>query len=165
MVASNASTSTGLTVTKPSDREVVLTRTFDAPRALVFQAYTDPNHIPHWWGRKRLSTIVDRMDVRPGGAWRFVQRGPGGGEEHGFHGEYREVTPPERLVYTFEYEGTPGHVVEDTVTFEEHDGRTTVRVACLFRTPEDRDGMLQAGMEIGAAESWDRLAEHLGGML
>lgn len=148
------------TLTTPSDREIVMTRVFDAPRALLFKVFLDPECIPHWWGQRDTTTIVDQMDVRPGGAWRYVQRGPGG-EEYAFRGEYREIVPPERIVYTFEFEPMPGHIVVDTVTLTERDGRTTMTVASLFATQEDRDGMLASGMEAGAAESWDRLAEYL----
>ena len=94
MAATNSDT---LTLTLPSDREIVMTRLFDAPRELVFKAYTDPAMVPHWWGQRGATTTVDKMDVRPGGAWRFVQRGPDG-SEFAFNGEYREIVPPERLV-------------------------------------------------------------------
>jgi uncharacterized protein YndB with AHSA1/START domain len=148
------------TFTQPSDREIVMSRVFDAPRELVFAAYTDPQHIPHWWGPRNMTTIVDRMDVRPSGVWRYIHKGPDG-EEYGFNGEYREVVPPERLVSTFEFEGMPGHIVVDTAVFEEQDGKTKVTVTSHFRSREDRDGMLESGMESGATESWDRLAELL----
>jgi uncharacterized protein YndB with AHSA1/START domain len=148
------------TLTTPSDREIVMSRVFDAPRALLFKVFLDPESIPHWWGPRGTTTIVDQMDVRPGGAWRYVHRGPDGSES-GFRGEYREIVPPERIVYSFEWEPMPGHVVVDTVTLTEHDGRTTMTVTSLFDTREDRDGMLASGMEGGAAESWDRLAEYL----
>ncbi|HEX2283179.1 MAG TPA: SRPBCC family protein [Thermomicrobiales bacterium] len=147
-------------LTMPSDREITMTRVFDAPRELVFQAHTDPQHVQHWWGQRGSTTIVDTMDVRPGGAWRFVQRDPEG-NEYGFRGEYREVVPPERLVYTFEFEGMPGHILVETITFEEHDGKTRLTSTSLFTSVEDRDGMLESGMESGAIESWDRLAELL----
>jgi uncharacterized protein YndB with AHSA1/START domain len=153
---SNATT----TITTPSDRAISMTRVFDAPRELVFQAHTDSQHVPHWWGPRRFTTTVVTMDVRPGGAWRFVHRDPEG-NEYGFRGEYREVVPPERLVYTFEFEGMPGHILVETITFEEHDGKTTVTSTSLFDSIEDRDGMLESGMESGAIESWDRLAELL----
>jgi uncharacterized protein YndB with AHSA1/START domain len=146
------------TFSQPSEREIRMSRVFDAPRELVLQAHTDPAHIPQWWGQRRSTTIVDTLDVRPGGAWRFIQRDPEG-NEYAFRGEFREIVPPERLVYTFEFEGMPGHVVVETVTFEERDGRTTVTSTSLFDSVEDRDGMLESGMEAGANESWDRLAE------
>jgi uncharacterized protein YndB with AHSA1/START domain len=148
-------------LTMPSDREVSMTRVFNAPRELVFAAYTDPRHVPNWWGLRRSTTIVDKMDVRPGGLWRYIQREPDGAE-YGFNGEYREVVPPERLVYTFEFEGLPGHVVVDTVTFEEEEnGKTRVTALSLFANVEDRDGMVSSGMEFGANQSWDRLEELL----
>jgi len=147
-------------LTTPSDREITMTRVFDAPRELVFQAHIDPRHVPHWWGQRGSTTIVDTMDVRPGGAWRFVQR-DADGTEYGFRGEYREVVPPERLVYTFEFEGMPGHILVETITFEELDGKTRLTTTSVFTSVEDRDGMLESGMESGAIESWDRLAELL----
>jgi uncharacterized protein YndB with AHSA1/START domain len=148
------------TFATPSDREITMTRVFDAPRELVFAAHTDAQHVQNWWGQRNSTTIVDVLDVRPGGAWRFVQRDPEG-NEYGFRGEFREVVPPERLVYTFEFEGMPGHIVVDTITFEEHDGKTTILSTSLFESVEDRDGMLESGMESRATESWDRLAELL----
>jgi uncharacterized protein YndB with AHSA1/START domain len=156
----DAKKSAVLKLTLPSDREIIIERIFDALRELVFKAYTDPNLIPQWWGPRGYTTTVDRMDVRLGGIWRFVQRGPDG-NEYAFNGAYREIVPPERLAYTFEFEAMPGHVLLETVTFEEHDGKTKVTATALFDTVEDRDGMLKSGMEEGAAESWDRLAEHL----
>ena len=143
----------------PSDLEVVMKRIFDAPRELVFKVYTDPQHIPNWWGPRSLTTRVDRMDVRPGGAWRYVQSGEDG--TYGFHGEFLEVVPPEKLVYTFEFEGMPGHVVTETVALEDLDGKTLVTVVSRFDTKEERDGMLSTGMESGARESWDRFEEVL----
>ena len=149
-----------LTVSTPSDREIVMTRAFDAPRDLVFKAYTDPNVIPQWWGQRDSTTIVDKMDVRPGGLWRFVQQAQDG-SELGFRGEFREIVPPERLVYTFEFEGMPGHILVETITFEEQDGTTTLTSTSVFDSIEDRDGMLSSGMEEGVAESLDRLEEYL----
>ena len=155
-----AGSKAAFTLTTPSDREIVMTREFDAPRELVFEAYTNPEHIPQWWGPRVLTTTVHKMDVRPGGVWRFVQRDPNG-NEYAFHGEFREIVPPERIVYTFEFEGMPGHVLIETVTFEEHEGKTKLTARALFQTVKDRDGMLNSGMEHGAAESMDRLAELL----
>jgi uncharacterized protein YndB with AHSA1/START domain len=148
------------TVTTPTDREIVSERVFDAPRERVFAAYTDPELIPRWWGPRRMTTTVDRMDVRPGGAWRFVMREPDGSEQ-GFRGVYREITSPERIVQTFEWEGLPGHVIVETATFEDLGERTRVRTTSLFHTSEERDGMLASGMEGGLTESHDRLAELL----
>lgn len=143
--------------TFPSDREVVMERVFDAPAERVFKAYTDPNIIPKWWGPRRYKTSVDKMDVRPGGIWRYICRGSEG-EEYGFNGVYREIVAPKRLVSTFEFEGMPGHGSVLTATFEEHAGKTKLRATALYQNREDRDGDLKSGMEEGAAESWDRLA-------
>ncbi len=148
------------TLTLPSDREIVMERVFNAPCELVFKAYTDPDLIPKWWGPRKYTTTVDKMDVKVGGAWRFVQRDTDG-HVYAFNGEYREIAPPGRLSYTFEFEGLPGHVLLETVTFEEQGGQTKVTVTSLFASAEDRDGMLQSGMEQGATESQDRLAELL----
>jgi uncharacterized protein YndB with AHSA1/START domain len=161
MTTHQQETTSGVTtLSTPSDREIVSERVFDAPRDRVFAAYTDPHLIPQWWGPRRMTTIVDQMDVRPGGAWRFISHDCDG-QEQGFRGIYREVTRPERLVQTFEWEGMPGHVIVDTVTFEELGERTRVTTTSLFHTPEERDGMLASGMESGLTESHDRLAELL----
>ena len=157
-MATKASSATAFTT--PGDREIMITRVFDAPREVVFKAYSDPKLIPQWWGPASLKTTVDKMDRRPGGLWRFTQRAPDG-NEYAFNGVYREIVPPERVVSTFEFEAMPGHVVVDTVTFEDLDGRTRVTVRSLFQTAADRDGMLQSGMEVGARESWERMAELL----
>jgi uncharacterized protein YndB with AHSA1/START domain len=147
-----------LKVTTPSDREIVLSREFNAPRALVFKAMTDPQAIPKWWGPRRYETIVDKMDVRPGGAWRFINRDKDG-TEYGFHGEYREIVPPERLVYTFEFEGAPGHVSLETIVLQEQGGKTLSVDTVRFDSKEERDAMLESGMASGAAETMDRLEE------
>jgi uncharacterized protein YndB with AHSA1/START domain len=143
-------------IAKPGVQEFVITRTFDAPRELVFKIMTDPNLIPQWWGPTRLTTLVDKMEVRAGGEWRFVQN-DAHGNEFAFHGVYHGVDAPERMVYTFEFEGMPGHVLLETVTFEERDGKTMMMDQSVFQSVEDRDGMLMSGMEGGAAESMDRL--------
>ncbi len=142
----------------PSDREAVMTYVFDAPRELVFKAYMDSALVPQWWGPRNLTTTVDKMDVRPSGAWRFIQRDQAG-KEYAFNGVYREVVPPERVIYTFEYEDMEGHVSVDTVTFEEQDGKTKMTDKTVFQTAEDLQGMLKEGMEGGATESMERLAE------
>lgn len=150
-----------LTVTTPSDREIVMTRVFDAPRHLVFEAHTSCEHLSHWWGPRGYEIASCEMDFRPGGKWRILHRTPDGVEEHGFRGEYREIVPPERLVWTFEYEGFPGNISVETLTLEEHDGKTTLTVTSVFDSVEARDAMLQSGMEKGAAETWERLSEYL----
>jgi uncharacterized protein YndB with AHSA1/START domain len=146
--------------TFPSDTEVVMERTFRASRELVFRAFVDPELIPHWWGSRSATTVVDTLDARPGGKWRFVAYAPDG-TEYAFRGEFREVTPPESFVWTFEFEGMPGHIIVATLTFTESDGKTTVTETAVFASKEDRDGMIATGMEEGGNESYDRLAELL----
>jgi uncharacterized protein YndB with AHSA1/START domain len=149
---------------EPGTHEIVITRVFDAPRDLVFKAMTDPNAVPKWWGPRDLSTTIDKMEARPGGEWRFVQRDKAG-NEFAFRGVYHEVKGPERTVQTFEFEGVPGHVALDTATFEEVEGKTRLRQQSVFQSVADRDGMVQSGMEKGATESMDRLAELLAELL
>jgi uncharacterized protein YndB with AHSA1/START domain len=146
----------------PSDREIQVERIFDAPRDLVWRAFTEPDLIAKWWGRGN-KLDVERMEVERGGHWRFMERGPDG--EYGFEGRYREVTPPERIVQTFEYDGMPGYVVLTTAEFEDlGDSRTKLVSTSLFFTAEERDGMLGSGMEEGMSESYaalDKLLETL----
>lgn len=142
-----------------SDREFVLEHTFHAPAAKVFAAYTDPKIVPHWWAPKGGSIRVDAMDVRPGGAWRFVQRMPNG-HEMTFHGTYLEVHPVRRLVYTFATEGVPGEL-RATVELTEADGVTRLTLTNLCASKEARDAMLQYGAAAGAKVAWDRLADVL----
>jgi uncharacterized protein YndB with AHSA1/START domain len=148
------------TITTPTDREIHVERVFDAPRDQVFAAYTDPKLIPEWWGPHGTTTVVDRMDVEAGGSWRFVIRNSDGSET-GFRGTYREVTPPERVVQTFEWEGMPGHVSVETATFEDLGDRTKVITTSIFHTAEERDGMLASGMERGLNETYSRLDDLL----
>lgn len=143
---------------EPGTQDVLLTWTFEAPRQLVFQAYTDPQMIVNWWGPRELTTTVDRLDSKSGGGWRFVQRDPDG-NVHAFHGVFHEVSPPHRIVRTFEYEGTPGRVMLETVMLEEVDGRTNLTTHTLFRSVADRDQMANASMERGVLDSMERLAE------
>ena len=147
-------------VTTPTDREIHIERVFDAPRDRVFATYTDPKLIPEWWGPRSTTTIVDRMDVRSGGSWRFVMR-DSDGSESGFRGTYREVSPPDRIVQTFEWEGMPGHVSVETAIFEDLGDRTKVTTTSIFHTTEERDGMLGSGMEGGMQETYARLDELL----
>jgi uncharacterized protein YndB with AHSA1/START domain len=147
-------------VTTPSDREFQTERVFDAPRDQVFAAFTDPKLIPEWWGPRGGTTVVDKMDVRAGGSWRFVISSPDHGE-NAFRGTYREVTAPERIVQTFEWEGMPGHVAVETAEFEDLGDRTKVTTTSLFHTTEERDGMLASGMEGGLNETYARLDELL----
>jgi uncharacterized protein YndB with AHSA1/START domain len=155
-----AKSSSALSVTLPSDREIVLTRVFDAPRRVVFEALTSCEHLKHWWGPRRLTVASCSMDFRPGGRYRIVQR-DADGQEYGFRGEYREIVRPERIVQTFEFEGFPGHISVETLTLVEENGKTTYTTTSVFDSVDDRDAMLQSGMEEGAAETLDRLAEYV----
>jgi uncharacterized protein YndB with AHSA1/START domain len=148
------------TITTPTEREIKIERVFDAPRDRVFAVYTDPQLIPEWWGPHGTTAVVDTMDVRPGGGWRFVMHSSDGSET-AFRGTYREVSPPERIVQTFEWEGMPGHVCVETATFEDLGDRTKVITTSIFHTAEERDGMLGSGMEGGMNETYARLDELL----
>ena len=149
-----------LEITTPTDKEIVMTRVFDAPRDLVFEAHTSAEHMSNWWGPRKYEVVSHEYDFRPGGKWRMVHRGPDG-DEHGFRGEFLEIVEPEKIVWTFEYEGVPGEISTETLTLEEQDGRTTLTAVSKFDSTEARDGMLQSGMEGGASESMDRLEEYL----
>jgi len=151
-----------LIVTVLSDTEVRLTRAFDYPVRLIWEAYTRPEHLARWWGPRKYETVVDTWDFRAGGAWRMLNRDAE--HTHGFRGEFREIVPLRSLTWTFEYEGYPGHVSVETAAFEERDGRTYLTATAKFASIEDRDGMLNSGMESGAAESYDRLEELLAGL-
>ncbi len=151
---------TAATITTPSDREIHIERVFDAPRDRVFAVYTDPELIPEWWGPRGTTTEVVEMDARTGGDWRFVSHGSDGSQT-GFRGTYREVSPPERIVQTFEWDGMPGYVSVETAVFEDLGDRTKVTTTSLFYTTEERDGMLGSGMEGGLNETYARLDELL----
>ncbi len=151
-------------VIEPGRQDIVITRVFDAPRDVVFKAITDPSLIPNWWGPRRYTTEVDRMEVKPGGRWRFVNRDPDG-NEFWFKGVYHDAVAPERIVQTFEFEGMPGHVSLETAAFEEVDGTTSYVGVSVFQSVEDRDAMVQSGMEEGARETMDRLAEVIRSLL
>ena len=142
------------------EQVIKITRVFEAPRELLFKVLADPALIPQWWGPRRLTTRVDKMEVKAGGIWRYVQQ-DAEGETFSFHGVYHEILAPERMVYTFEFEGTPGHVILETVRLEEQDGRTLYVDQAVFQSVEDRDEMIAAGMEGGASESLERIAELL----
>jgi len=147
-------------VADPGTQEIVITRSFDAPRELVFKAFTDADAVRQWWGPDSSETTVDRLEARPGGRWRFVER-ERDGNEYAFHGVFHDLQAPERIVYTFEFEGMLGHVLLETVVLEEQDGRTLMTDTSVFQSVADRDGMLQSGMETGAAESYARLDDYL----
>jgi uncharacterized protein YndB with AHSA1/START domain len=157
-----ATTSSSTTkVTLPSDLEIQVTREFDAPRDVVYKAMTDPKLIPQWWGPRSDATTVDKMEVRPGGRWRFVARQPDG-TTYAFRGEYREIIPGEKIVQTFEFEPMAGHISVETATLTDlPDGRTLFTTRSVFSSKEDRDGMIQSGMESGLRETYDRFDEVL----
>ena len=151
------------TVTTPTDRSIRIERVFDAPRDRVWRAFTDPKLVAQWWGRGN-KLVIERLEVERGGHWRFLEHSPDG--VHGFEGRFREVTPPSRLVQTFEWDGMPGYVILETVEFEEvGSGRTRVVNTSLFYATEERDGMLASGMEEGLNQSYaalDRLLASVG---
>jgi uncharacterized protein YndB with AHSA1/START domain len=149
-----------LTVTTPTEREVVMTRDFDAPRDLVFDALTRPELLKRWYGPRGWSLVVCEIDLRVGGAWRFVTR-RADGRDVGQHGVYREIVRPERLVNTESWEDwNPGEVLV-TALLAEQGGTTTLTSTLLFPSREVRDMLIQSGMTSGAAETYDKLAEHL----
>jgi uncharacterized protein YndB with AHSA1/START domain len=155
--AMSAKTAAATNFNLHGDREIVMERVFDAPRDLVWRVTNDPALIPQWWGPAFLTTIVEVMDVRPGGRWRFVQR-DASGNEYGFNGQYLEVDPPKRATRTFEFEGARGHIVTETMVLEDLGGRTRMHVTSVFPSAEDRTAMMQEGAEKGARESWERLS-------
>ncbi len=151
----------GLELTTPSERELVITRVFDAPRHLVFDALTKPELLKRWYGPRGWSLVVCEIDLRVGGAFRFVSRRPNG-KDVGQRGVYREIEAPARLVNTESWEDwNPGELLVTTVLVE-RGGRTTFTSTTLFPSKEVRDTLLESGMADGAAETYDRLAECLG---
>jgi uncharacterized protein YndB with AHSA1/START domain len=141
--------------TMPSDREIRMERIFNAPRERVWKAMTTPELIAQWWGRGN-KLVIEKFEPVRGGHWRFVEHSDHG--VHGFEGRFREVTPIERVVQTFEWDGMPGHVIVQTMTLEDlGDGRTRMVDVSLFHTTEERDGMMHSGMEGGANASYAAL--------
>lgn len=140
-----------------------LSREFDAPRELLYRAHTEPDLLVQWLGPRRMTMIIDQYDVRDGGRWRYVHREPDG-TEHGFHGVFHGTPSLDRMIQTFEYEGAPGHVSLDALTFEERDGRTIIHIHSVHQSVEARDAMIAAGMETGLNEGYARLDELLAGL-
>jgi uncharacterized protein YndB with AHSA1/START domain len=159
MAVSSAANSETFEVTTPGECEIRMTRLFDAPRHLVFEAMSRPEHISRWWGclGEGYSVPVCEVDLRPGGAWRFVNRHPNG--EAGFHGVYREITPPERVVFTEIFDPFPDAESVVTAVLTEENGKTRLTVSCVYPSREVRDIVLGTGMANGAAISYDRLEE------
>jgi uncharacterized protein YndB with AHSA1/START domain len=145
-----------LKVTTPTDREIVLARVFDAPRHLVFDAFSKPELLKRWFGPRGWSLVVCEVDLKVGGGFRFVMRGPDG-KEMGMRGVYREIVPPERSVHMESYDDYPGES-QVTAVFVEQGGKTTLTATVLFPSQEVRDAVIKSGMEHGAAESYDKLA-------
>ncbi|HET7856003.1 MAG TPA: SRPBCC family protein [Gaiellaceae bacterium] len=148
------------TITTPSEREVTMTRVFDAPRELVWEAWTSPEHVPNWLlGPEGWTMPVCEIDLREGGAWHYAWRHSDGNEME-MRGEYREIAPPERLVHTESWGGDWAETL-NTVVFTEEDGRTTVTITSLYPSQDERDRALGTGMATGADRSFDLLADYL----
>jgi uncharacterized protein YndB with AHSA1/START domain len=159
MVVSSAANSQTFTVTTPSDQEIRMTRLFDAPRQLVFEAMTRPEHVRRWWGclGDGYSVPICEIDFRPGGRWRFVNRHPKG--EAAFHGEYREIAPPSRVVFTEVYEEFPDTVSVVTAELSDENGKTRLTATVRYPSKEVRDMVIASGMSTGAGISYDRLED------
>ena len=148
---------------EPGKQEIIIERILNAPRNIVFKAFTDPELYVQWLGPRRLTMRLKTFEPRDGGSWRYIQAEQNG-QEYAFHGIFHEVLAPERIIGTFEFEGLPekGHVTLDTAWFEElPDGKTRLRMQSVFQSVADRDGMLQSGMEEGVEDSYQRLDELL----
>jgi len=148
-----------LKVSLPTEREVVMTRVFDAPRRLVFDALTKPELLRRWFGPRGWSLVVCEADLKVGGAWRWVLRGPDG-RDMGMRGVYQEITPTERLVSTESFDDYPGESL-NTLILSEENGKTTFTITVRYASQEIRDAVIKSGMEHGAAECYDKLAEML----
>jgi len=151
-------------IVKPKEKKIIIERILNAPRELVFKAYTEAEHIKNWWGPRELKTTIDKMEVRPGGVWRFIQH-DAEGNEFAFNGVYKEIIVPEKIVLTFEFEGMPGHVLIQTVSLEDVNGKTKLTTTSLYESLKDLEGMLGSGMEKGSTESMERLSELLVSMM
>jgi uncharacterized protein YndB with AHSA1/START domain len=157
-------TSGTATVTLPTDEQILITREFDAPKHLVYEAYTTPELVKRWWHANRGQMTIAEIDLRVGGKWRYVMIADGG-LEVGFHGEYREIVPNERIVSTEVYEGLPEGVSEEegatvnTATFTEADGRTTLTILVQATSKVSRDAIIDSGMEAGLRDALDLLEQ------
>ena len=146
------------TVTLPTDEQILIRREFDAPKHLVYEAFTTPELVSRWWTAKRGEMKVCEIDLRVGGKWRYVMQTPDG-MEVGFHGEYREIMQNERVVSTEEFEGMPGEASLNTATFTEKDGHTTLEILVQHVRKETRDAHIESGMEDGLQDAMDLLEE------
>jgi uncharacterized protein YndB with AHSA1/START domain len=145
-------------VTLPTDEQILITREFDAPKHLVYKAWTTPELVRRWWHANRGEMTTCEIDLRVGGTWRYVMIAEGG-LEVGFHGEFREIVPNERLVSTEVYEGFPDGEALDTLTLTEEDGRTTVAILVEHTSKEHRDAHIESGMEEGMQDALDLLEQ------
>ena len=147
------------TVTLPTDTQILITREFDAPKELVYEAYTKPEHVKRWWAGQRGEVTVAEIDLRVGGRYRYALIA-NGGQEVAFNGEFREIVPNERIVNTEAYEGAPGVDPSlNTIAFTEEDGRTTLTMLCDYGSKEVRDMVIESGMEGGMQEGMDLLEQ------
>jgi uncharacterized protein YndB with AHSA1/START domain len=145
---------------EPGVPQILTSREFDAPRDLLYRAFTEPDLLAQWLGPRKYTMTVERFEPRDGGTWRYLHSDDAG-NTYGFHGVFHGEPSPDGIVQTFEFEGAPGNVQMDTVTFEEHDGGTTVRTNTVFQSVEARDAMYQSGMADGMSQGYDRLEELL----
>ena len=145
---------------EPGVPQILTTRELDAPSELVYRAFTEPELLAQWLGPRKYTMTVERYDLRDGGTWRYVHTDEAG-NAYGFHGVFHGTPSPDGMVQTFEFEGAPGHVQMDTVTFEEHDGKTTVRTNSVFQSVQARDAMYESGMGDGMSQGYERLDELL----
>ncbi len=165
MATSKTTNKTNITA-EPGKHDFIMIQEFDAPRELVFRAYTDPQLLVRWLGPSRLTMTIAQFEPVSGGRWRYLHQGEDG-QAHGFHGVFHEVTAPERIIQTFEYEGLPekGHVTLETAHFDAlPGGRTRVTSQAVYQSPADRDGALQSGMLEGVEDSYSRLDALLAGL-
>jgi uncharacterized protein YndB with AHSA1/START domain len=146
------------TVTLPTDEQILITREFDAPKHLVYEAFTTPELVKRWWSAKRGEVTIAEIDLRVGGRWRYVMV-TDDGFEVAFHGEYREIVPNERIVSTEVYEGMPDAEAVNTATFTEADGRTTLTILAQHASKEHRDAHIESGMEAGLQDAFDLLEQ------
>lgn len=144
----------------PGTHQIIMSRAFDASRELLYRAYTEPKLLERWLGPRSMTMTVVQQELRAGGVWRFIHRDEDG-SEYGFHGVFHGDPSPHGIVRTFEYEGYPGHVSLETLSFEERDGQTIVHTNSVFQSIADRDGMVESGMESGVTDSMEKLDELL----
>jgi uncharacterized protein YndB with AHSA1/START domain len=147
-------------IAEPGTQQTEITRAFNAPRELLFRAYTEPDLLVQWLGPRQYTMTIDRYEVRDGGTWRYVHS-DADGNAFGFHGVFHGTPSVDGIVQTFEFEGMPGHVCLETLTFEEQGGTTLVRTSSVYQSVADRDAMVESGMEEGVNEGYDRLDELL----